>query len=1061
MRAQLFATVRVATLFAAMSTFGAVGCGVPIVGAGNPDAGTDTPLCRPGETQCGDECVVVSADRTNCGACGTTCAEGDVCVSGTCETACPRGQLECDGVCRDVSGDRLHCGACGLACMTGQVCSGGTCGLTCETGLEDCSGNCRDLSSDRSNCGACGITCGSGQVCSDGVCSLTCGSPLTECEGVCRDLQTDRLNCGGCGMGCMPGQVCSAGMCEVSCGGGLTDCDGTCRDLTNDRLHCGACGTTCADGQVCSEGACAASCASSLMLCGDVCRDLQTDRANCGACGTMCAAGEVCSAGVCETSCGAGLNNCTGVCRDLQTDRANCGACGTSCSDGLVCVEGACVISCGAGLNACMGVCRDYQTDRNNCGSCGNVCDAGDVCIAGSCELSCAAPQVICGSACVDTRSDRANCGACGTACGAGQVCSMGVCTLSCGGSLTECSGDCVSTRFDPQNCGACGTTCGPYANATASCSDRCIMTCNGGFGDCDTSTATGCESEFATNVNHCGRCGNRCSFPNAAASCASNACVMGACNAGYADCDGRSANGCECRTVVVGSTGDPFSGGTIRDLDENPTTGAISPSGMVTTTSRDFLWVVNVRESTVSRWDASMRAEVARYRVGLPSGECAGRCCWESGCNMPSRVVVDGNGDAYIANRAFDMQGTVTKIAGDRAECIDRNGNGMIDTATSATPLAWGADECVLWTANVGAVNAVLRAITIDRGDAARPNGYVWVGAFNTSQFFRLDPRDGSTLNTLSIGLQPYGAVVTSDGRLWATYGNRIQPIDTTTRVVGTVVNLPFSLYGPTADALGRLWFSPVGGALYGYNPMTGQSTQVPLRSGSSLGVTSDALGNIWVGLNEAGRTSFARMAVSSFVGGPAGGAPGNIPASAVTYFDGPANPSGAFPSAVGVDRSGAVWLAHYNGDSRLLRLDPMTSAVTTFSGPNMSYSYSDFTGSVRRASIPQGSYEQTFDLGCANPVLSTFEVAGSFPAGTTTNVSMRTAATVAGLATATPVPVASIPPLASPYNMATAFSTAGVAPSAQLRVTMSLRAGSDGAVPSVSRINLVWTCP
>ena len=1059
MRSHLFATVRAVTLFALLSAV--AGCGVPIVGAGVDDAGNDAYLCRPGESLCGLECVLLQTDSVNCGACGTTCVAGDVCVEGACVTECPPGQLECAGDCRDPRADREHCGACGLACMAGQVCSAGECASTCATGLDNCDGSCRDFQTDRLHCGACGLTCASGEVCSMGACAVTCADSLMECDGVCRDLQSDRRNCGTCGTMCLPGSVCSTGTCELSCGGGLSDCDGVCRDLTNDRANCGACGTTCADGQVCSEGACALSCDAALMQCDGVCRDLQTDRNHCGACGTMCSAGEVCSAGSCEVSCGGGLANCGGVCRDTQSDLSNCGMCGTACVGGQVCTEGACTISCGAGLNACTGVCRDFQTDRNNCGVCGNACAAGQICNAGTCELSCLAPQQICGSACVDTSSDRANCGMCGNACGVGRVCSMGMCQLSCGSGLLECSGDCVNTRFDPSNCGACGTTCGPYANALASCSDRCIMTCDSGFADCDGSTVTGCEAQLATSTSHCGRCGNACTFANAAAMCTAGTCGMGTCNVGFADCDGRASNGCECRVLVVGPTGaPPFSGGTIRDLDEDPATGAITPSGMVTTTSRDYLWVVNVAESTVSKWDATMRIEIGRYRVGLPAGECAGRCCHESGCNMPSRVVVDGNGDAYIANRAFSFQGTVVKIAGDRADCVDRNGNGMIDTSSSATPLGWNADECVLWTANVGSSNAVLRAITVDRGDATRPNGYIWVGAYNTSQFFRLDPQSGAVLNTISMGIQPYGAVVLGDGRLWATnLGSSIQPIDTTTRVLGAVVNLPFSIYGPTADAVGRLWFVyPGGNYIGGYNPATGQSTRVTLRSGTSSGVTSDALGNIWTGLNEGtGRASLARIPSSSFVGG----APGTIPTTAITYFDGPANPTGAPATAVGVDRSGAVWLASNGGNSRLLRLDPMTGIYTEHLGPNRTYSYSDFTGSVRRASIPQGSYEQTFDLGCANPTLMNFELAGSFPMDTSTTVSMRTASTAGALGAATPVAIASLPPLASPYALGPLFSTAGVTPAQHLRVTIVLRASSGGAVPSASRIGLVWTCP
>ena len=184
-------------------------------------------------------------------------------------------------------------------------------------------------------------------------------------------------------------------------------------------------------------------------------------------------------------------------------------------------------------------------------------------------------------------------------------------------------------------------------------------------------------------------------------------------------------------------------------------------------------------------------------------------------------------------------------------------------------------------------------------------------------------------------------------------------------------------------------------------------------------------------------------------------------MPPARPTGCDRTGHPTAAPGTAVGVDCSGAVWLASNGGNSRLLRLDPATGVYTEHLGPNRTYSYSDFTGSVRRASIPQGSYEQTFDLGCASPTLLNFEVDGSFPADTSTIISMRTAATVGGLSAATPVPVGSLPPSASPYALGPIFSTAGVTPAQQLRVTMVLRASSGGAVPSASRIGLVWTCP
>ena len=80
-----------------------------------------------------------------------------------------------------------------------------------------------------------------------------------------------------------------------------------------------------------------------------------------------------------------------------------------------------------------------------------------------------------------------------------------------------------------------------------------------------------------------------------------------------------------------------------------------------------DYLWIPNTNESTLSKWDATTATELGRYRVGLPAGECVGRCCHENGCNMPSRTVIDGAGDAFVASRGFSMQGSVTKIAAAR----------------------------------------------------------------------------------------------------------------------------------------------------------------------------------------------------------------------------------------------------------------------------------------------------------------------------------------------------------------------------------------------------------
>jgi hypothetical protein len=72
-------------------------------------------------------CRDLQTDRANCGACGTTCATGEVCSGGVCAPTCGGGQVFCAGACRDVQTDRAHCGACGTRCVAGQVCNQARC----------------------------------------------------------------------------------------------------------------------------------------------------------------------------------------------------------------------------------------------------------------------------------------------------------------------------------------------------------------------------------------------------------------------------------------------------------------------------------------------------------------------------------------------------------------------------------------------------------------------------------------------------------------------------------------------------------------------------------------------------------------------------------------------------------------------------------------------------------------------------------------------------------------------------------------------------------------------
>ncbi len=90
---------------------------------------------------------------------------------------------------------------------------------------------------------------------------------------------------------------------------------------------------------------------------------------------------------------------------------------------------------------------------------------------------------------------------------------------------------DCNGTVDD----GLAAASCPVRGNATATCAaGACGFACSAGFADCDGNPANGCEVDLASNASHCGRCAAACA---AGGVCAAGTC---ACPAGQAACGGR-----------------------------------------------------------------------------------------------------------------------------------------------------------------------------------------------------------------------------------------------------------------------------------------------------------------------------------------------------------------------------------------------------------------------------------------------------------------------------------------------------------------------------------------
>lgn len=85
------------------------------------------------------------------------------------------------------------------------------------------------------------------------------------------------------------------------------------------------------------------------------------------------------------------------------------------------------------------------------------------------------------------------------------------------------CDETCVDTASSLLHCGGCGVVCDqrPETAERRCLAGACVVeACEGGFADCDESFENGCEAELATAKEHCGGCGIAC-----ATQCSGGAC--------------------------------------------------------------------------------------------------------------------------------------------------------------------------------------------------------------------------------------------------------------------------------------------------------------------------------------------------------------------------------------------------------------------------------------------------------------------------------------------------------------------------------------------------------
>ena len=502
-----------------------------------------------------------------------------------------------------------------------------------------------------------------------------------------------------------------------------------------------------------------------------------------------------------------------------------------------------------------------------------------------------------------------------------------------------------------------------------------------------------------------------------------------------------------------------------------------VGPDGSLRLTStrmdRRFAWIANTGDATLTKLDLSTGAQVGEFDSTLQGpgngaralGE---RCETEVGLgNCPSRTAVDQNSTVYVANRAFFGQGTLTKIAGLEEECIDRNGNGRIETSRDLNgngrierggPEYLGQDdECLLWTVDVGGEGDLPRAVAIDA------RGFVWVGLHDGQRVLRLDPVDGRVLQQISLtrdNFQPYGAAVSGDGTLWLVEAatGRIIPITAETGAVGRVQNGESRIgcsgnYGVAIDQRDRVWLAGFQcDHVARYDPRANSWFHLSLpESGVTRGVAVDNRGFVYVASSH------------TFIGFGGGVILGD-PISRLTRFradDGgdvriygtPDNPlPGLAAVGVGLDDFGNVWLIGQDSGSAV-RVDPDTGAAREFPVGDSPYTYSDFTGfAFRTITVPTGTARTQLE-GCSLGPTEWEELRwrADLPAGATVRARVRAAASRELLSMAV---------WRGPFD-ATPAAIDALPSEAFLEVEFTLREGPSNATPILRDYAVQFNCP
>lgn len=514
-------------------------------------------------------------------------------------------------------------------------------------------------------------------------------------------------------------------------------------------------------------------------------------------------------------------------------------------------------------------------------------------------------------------------------------------------------------------------------------------------------------------------------------------------CNGIDDNCDGRSdeyvtspCGGCDssCSGAVWGAGGAPF-----------VITAGLASSGQGGVTldsvpsTFDGVWITNDGDDTVSHISAATATEVGRH---------------SSAGVEPSRVGVDYRGDVFVANTAPGAQGSLTKLGGTTAGCVDRNGINGIETSTGPLDVpSVASDECVVFNVPVGAVGEMPRALAVDGSfePGGGGGGDPWVGLYEGAAVVHLDGATGAFIERIELpGFKPFAAAFDDRGALWfASQEGELVRVDRSTSpptIERILVNLAcYSIYDIAIAGDGAVLASGFGcDQLFRLDPHDRHLTRLAtpqsprgIAADVGLAFTAHADGRLSIVTDDL-RTSAA--IVDSWT-------MGLMPIESI---------------GVATDALGYVWVISAQGGSGgggvATRIDPVSAAVLGHvSVGHDPHTLGDATGRGQRGAFAPTGTTSTIVLGCGGTGNTSWQAihvdldAGALSRAT---IDIRWATTTLDLAMAQFATV-----FVSP-NDPTSIPLTNIPAGGQIELRLTLDSDSRDSAPLVRQVGVQYQC-